>query len=224
MKIITYNPKSILNTASFLNEQLGKLNEDDRFVMFVYDTIIDKVKSKEKLVTEYENLMTKLDLPFMFFPYYLHFNKILPALVAKPSPRITVTMSNGTKFDVVQEPTFGLLILDVKKLKAIGFRFNEKYAKAFYLQDLILRCFEKKLYFSTNYFIDVKNSFELFDDTFEQGYNVDPGEFMKEKQLFYTDNKPIAEVINDFVTTMRNVLNQLVSAKNVNVEVVKESK
>lgn len=203
MKVISYNPKEIANVSSFMNKYIDEY-KDEKFLMFVFDDIISKVKNKEDLVHKYEELLTKLDLPYAFFPYYVHFNKILPNLINKPSPRITVKMKDGYLFDVVQEPSFGLLILNIEKLNKINFKFNEEYKVSFYIQDLINKCFIEKLYLSESYFIDVHSSYEFFNDDFKNGFMFDAKVFIEEKKKFFDENKDIKpEQINDFVKNLK---------------------
>ena len=137
----------------------------------------------------YENLLKTADLPYAFFPYYVHFNKILPGLSGKPSPRMSaVRAADGFRFDVVQEPSYGMLIIDVEKINSIGFRFNPSYKMAFYVQDLIKKCFDAKIYFSKSYMFS-------------------PKEFGEEKKLFFETemkNDNSQETINGFVQELRN--------------------
>lgn len=203
MKIISYDPKEITNISSFMNRYIDEYR-DEKFLMFVFDDVIGKAKDKAELVRRYEELMLKLDLPYAFFPYYAHFNKIFPGLIGKPSPRIAVRMKDGFMFDVVQDPCFGLLVVDVEKLNRIGFRFNEEYRLSFYIQDLISRCFSEKLYMSATYFIDVHSSYELFSDDFRDGYVFDVKAFLEEKRKFFEANSGVGvEQINDFVAGLK---------------------
>ena len=203
MKVISYDPKEITNISSFMNRYIDEYR-DEKFLMFVFDDVIGKAKDKAELVRRYEELMLKLDLPYAFFPYYAHFNKIFPGLISKPSPRIVVRMKDGFTFDVVQDPCFGLLVVDVEKLNRIGFRFNEEYKLSFYIQDLISRCFSEKLYMSATYFIDAHSSYELFSDDFRDGYVFDVKAFLEEKRKFFEANGGTAvEQINDFVAGLK---------------------
>lgn len=203
MKVISYDPKEITNISSFMNRYIDEYR-GEKFLMFVFDDVIGKAKDKAELVRRYEELMLKLDLPYAFFPYYAHFNKIFPGLISKPSPRIVVRMKDGFTFDVVQDPCFGLLVVDVEKLNRIGFRFNEEYKLSFYIQDLISRCFSEKLYMSATYFIDAHSSYELFSDDFRDGYVFDVKAFLEEKRKFFEANGGTAvEQINDFVAGLK---------------------
>ena len=207
MKVVHYNPREIQNVPAFLNKFLDEF-KNEKYVMFVYEDVIDKVKDKEAFVKAYENLLKTADLPYAFFPYYVHFNKILPGLSGKPSPRMSaVRAADGFRFDVVQEPSYGMLIIDVEKINSIGFRFNPSYKMAFYVQDLIKKCFDAKIYFSKSFFMDVHNSWDLFNDEFKDGYMFSPKEFGEEKKLFFETemkNDNSQETINGFVQELRN--------------------
>lgn len=204
MKVISYNPKEMENIASFMNKYIDEY-KDEKYIMFIFDDVLKEVKDKETLVHKYEELLTKMDLPYAFFPYYAHFNKILPNLIGKPSPRITVKMKDGFMFDVVQEPAFCMLVLDVEKLNKIGFKFNEAYKISFYIQDIINKCFSGGLYISRAYFLDVHNSYNLFNNDFKAGFMFNAKDFLEEKKKFYEENKDEGnEQINDFVKNLKN--------------------
>ncbi len=203
MKIISYDPDTIKDYSKFLNDALES-TKDEKYLMFVFNQIINAAKDKEEVAKKYEELLETMNLPFAFFPYYLHFNKILPALIAKPSPRIIGKTKNGFVFDVVQEPTFGLLAVNAQMLRDNGITFDDKFKTSFYIQDLIVKCFEKNLYFSASYFIDVHSSYELFNDDFRNGYKIDVKKFNDEKQEFFKiHNKNYSELINGYVEKLK---------------------
>lgn len=202
MKLVSYDPKEVVNIPEFLNEYLVTF-EDEKYIMFIFNDILEKVKDKQALCGAYETLLKRLDLPYAFFPYYLHYNKVFPDLISKPSPRISLTLHDGFKFDVVGSPAYGMLIVDVEKLKSINFNFNEEYTTSFYIQDLINACHKANLYFSSMYFIDVHNSHELFDSDFKEGHVYDQKEFAEEKSRFFSQNQITEEKINDYVTALK---------------------
>ncbi len=203
MKLISYDPQEIKNVPAFMNKCIDEYS-DERFFMFIFDSVIKYVIDKEELVHKYEELLTKLDLPYAFFPYYAHFNKILPNNLGKPSPRISAKLKDGFAFDIVQEPTFGMLVLDMEKLKKINFRFNEEYKMSFYIQDLIKKCLDNNLYFSEAYFIDVHESHKLFNFNFNNVFIYDRNKFVEEKQKYYNENKDhTSEQINDYVNNLK---------------------
>jgi len=203
MKVISYNPAKIENISCFMNEYLKEF-KNEKYLMFVFDEVANAIIDKNDLVHKYEELLEKLDLPYAFFSYYAHFNKILPNLIAKPAPRITVKMKDGYMFDVVQEPSFGLLVLNVEKLNKINFLFDETFKTAFYVQDLVTKCYDNKAYFSETYFIDVHNSFELFNTDFRKSFMFDAKVFTEEKKIFFELHKNIVnEPINDYVNAMK---------------------
>lgn len=204
MKLVSYNPNEVKNIPEFFNEYLTTF-KDEKYVMFIFNDVLEKVKDKQVLCGAYETLLKRLDLPYAFFPYYLHYNKIFPDSIAKPSPRISLTLNDGFKFDVVGSPAYGMLLVDVEKLNSINFSFNEEYRISFYIQDLINACHNANLYFSSMYFIDVHNSYELFNSDFREGHMYDQKEFIEEKSRFFGQNQVAEEKINDYVTNLKNI-------------------
>lgn len=204
MKVISYDPSEISDMPAFLNEGLKTYNTD-KYVMFVFNDILNAAKDKQVLCRAYEELLVRMNIPYAFFPYYVHFNRILPDTVRKPSPRISVNLKKSFRFDIVQEPAYGLMILDAAALRSTNFKFNEQYKLVFYIQDLIAHCFEKKLYFSNSFFLDVYQSYNLFKSDFKDGYAFNVEDFGKEKQLFLKDHQLKQEQINDFMKNLKNI-------------------
>ena len=203
MKLVSYDPNEVKNISTFFNEYLSTF-KDEKYVMFIFNDILDKVKDKSILCGAYESLLRRLDLPYAFFPYYIHFNKVFPDSIAKPSPRMSIKLKDDFLFDVVGSPAYGMLVVDVEKLQSINFSFNEEYRISFYIQDLINACHKNNLYFSSMYFIDVHNSYELFDSEFKEGHGYDAKEFMEEKSRFFGQNQIAEEKINDYLMTLKN--------------------
>jgi len=205
MIVVTYNPEKTDNVPAMMNKHLAE-NKDEKYILFIFEEIYKHVKDKTEFVRKYENLMKDVDLPYAFFPYYLHFNKILPDSAAKPSPRAHVTVTDkNLKFDIVAQPAFGMLLVDVQKLNSINFKFNEEYKFIFYLQDLIKKCHENKIGYSSSYFLDVTNSYELFDDSFNSGFFAYPfKDFVEEKKKYIEKEKqPEFEQINSFIELLK---------------------
>ena len=119
--------------------------------------------SKEDVIQAYLDLMQELDLPFTFFPYYSTFNRVLTDSLNFINPKLMIN-ANGKQYPVVIQPVYGLLILDVKKIKSINFKFDQTYPEIFYLQDLIEKCFQEKLWISNCAFIDICNSNSYLKD------------------------------------------------------------
>ena len=204
MKVIHYNLKTVDNAAKFFNEQIAE-NKDERYIMFIYDDIYEKAKDINEVARKYEELLVRLDVPYAFFPYYLHFNKILPAHVGKPSPRMSVTLQDKFVFDVVQEPAFGMLVVDSQKLRSMNFTFNEKYKICFYIQDLIATCHKNNTYFSNTFFVDVHDSYDLFKDNFSNGESIQSKIFLEEKNEFFKEHaEDKHESINDYLANLKN--------------------
>ena len=138
-------------------------NEYSGFIMFIFDEILAEAKDKNLLCESYEKLLKDFNLPYAFFPYFLHFNKVLPNLISFPNPKLKINTKNGS-FNVVIQPCFGMLVLNLNLIK--DFKFDEQFGTSFYVQDLIHYCKEKDLYFSKSFFMDVCDSYKLFNSSF----------------------------------------------------------
>lgn len=203
MKIVKYDPKTVDNVPAFFNSYIDEM-KGEKYVMFVFKDIYESAKDGEALVKKYEELLSTLDIPYSFFSYYAHFNKVMPGYSSMPCPRMRLKSKDGFDFEVVQDPAYGLLVLDLEKLRSINFRFNEKYKLAFYIQDLIKACFDNKIYFSKAFFIDVFHSEEMFNSTFDNVFLFDVKTFLEEKKTYYADNgNTVSEKINDYVKTLK---------------------
>jgi hypothetical protein len=201
MKIIKYNPTKIQSISNFFNDEIKKC--EDIYIMFIYDDICDEVKNLEEFAKAYANLLSIHDLPFAFFPYYVHFNKVLNEYNKFPNPRAHIK-KGGTLFDVVNQPGLGMLVLNVNKIKESGFTFSGNYECAFYLQELIMFCKENNLYHSTLYFYDVFKSWEYLKSNIVKGYLPNVKNFKQEKELFYKTYSQEDEGLNNFIEKIRN--------------------
>ena len=202
MKIVSYNPNEVPNIPAMMNQQIA--DSEDNFIMFVFDNVVDQMIDKQACCNAYKNFMLRFNLPFMIFPYYMHFNKILPDSIAKPNPRATIKLKKtGEVFDVVGMVAYGMLIVNKSRLADIGFKFDERYAKAFYVQDLMNRCFEKKIWMSNQYYIDIHNSWTMFKSNIREGYAVPSKVFLAEREEFAKNNKDGAQAINDFIQLLK---------------------
>lgn len=216
MKIISYDPKNIENISKFFNETIDNYRHEsdyNGFIMFIFEDILNHAINKENLINSYKNLLINFDLPFAFYPYNLHFNKVLPSSNSIPTPKIHGKYKD-LDFDVVNQPCFGMLVLNLNKL--CNFKFNEEYEVSFYIQDLIFYCKTNNLYLSNSFFIDVHDSFKLFNSNFKTGFLPNVEKFKKEKEMFFSKNKNEPENINNFVKFLKeklnpvdNILNQL---------------
>lgn len=204
MKIIKYDPSNISNIPKFFNDEISK-NNDQKFIMFIFENIINEVKNIDDLEKSYMCLLEEYDLPFAFFPYNVHFNKTYKEFKPIPHPKIR-GVHDLKEFDIVSEPSFGMLILNLEKLK--DFKFNEDYKISFYIQDLIHYCKDNNLYISDGFFFDVKESWKLFNSTFDKGWLPDVASFKKEKELFFSTHQQSEKSILDFINRLKERFNK----------------
>lgn len=207
MKVVSYNPKNIENVSKFFNESILEYKNEETFdgyIMFIFDDILNHANNQDELKNSYKNLLDNFNLPYAFYPYYLHFNKVLSKTNSIPNPKI-YGKHDSKEFDVVNQPCFGLLILNLNKLN--DFKFNEDYKVSFYIQDLIFYCKENKLYVSDAFFVDVHNSYKLFNDNFKNGFLPNVDQFKKEKELFFSKHEAVNENINNFINLLKEHLN-----------------
>lgn len=196
--IIKYDPNKIENIPLFFNEQIDK-HQDEKFIMFIFNDIFEKINNKDDFFSKYKNLLEKFNLPYAFYPYYIHFNKVLKRYISFPNPRMRIKINNKNGFDVVNQTAYGMVILNMEKLKTINFKFNESYEKCFYIQQLIEECYKNNLYFSSSWYIDVFESYNLVNDSFKEGYKIDIKNFTEEKTKFFSSYKQEKEDLNKFL-------------------------
>ena len=209
--IIKYDPEKIENIAKFLNEEIEKYPEE-RYLMFIFNDIFDNLKNPDEFFQKYKEVLERFDLPYAFYPYYIHFNKVLKRYISYPNPRMRINIANKPAFDVVNQTSYGMVILDTEKLKLINFKFNELYEKCFYIQQLIEECFKNNLYFSSCWYIDVYESYKLVNDSLKDGFKIDINKFSEEKAKFfsiYTQNKEdLKEYINKLNVRCKEIKEQ----------------
>lgn len=163
-KIIKYS-KDLGNTdnvPAFYNKELLSAYNDEKidYLTFVQDDIYDNCKDPNQFINDYKEFLVKWNLPYIFFPYYIYFNKLLPEEAALPNPRLCLNIKNTEKINVVCMITYGFLLVDIKKLKSIDFKFNEQYTELFWVQDLAEQCFKNNLWISNCCFLDRLNSWK----------------------------------------------------------------
>ena len=202
MKIVSYNPAEVQNIPAMMNRQIAESTDD--FIMFIFDKLLEQMVDKEKACSEYQTFMQKFNLPFMMFPYYMHFNKIMHGYLSKPNPRAVVHIKKtGEVFDVIGTASYGMLIVNKKRLASIEFRFDERFPKAFYIQDIMYNCFKKGIWMSSTYLIDIHDSWKMFKDT-EKGYVIDGPVFAKEREEFMKTHEDQPQAINDFIGLLKS--------------------
>lgn len=184
-KIIVFNPNTIKESSipAYLNSELefAYKNEKLSYITFIYDDLSKNLIDQNKFINSYKEFMQKWDLPYSFFPYYVYFNKLLPDLLNKPNPKFNINIKNDSPINVICSPTYGFLMLDIKKLKSINFRFNEEYTQLYYIQDLIQKCYEHKFWISNCCFIDRFESWKDLKEQTTNGFLMDNNKFTAEK-------------------------------------------
>lgn len=217
--IIKYDPKTIENVASFLNNEIDK-NANEKYIMFIFNDIHDKVININDFYNKYVNLIETFDLPFAFYPYYIHFNKALKNSLSIKSPKMKISINKKYMCDIVNQMAYGMIIINLEKIKSINFKFDEQFKLCFYLQDLAEKCYQNKLYISASSFLDVPDSFNLVTDSFKNGHFIDTSKFAEEKTKFYTKNKPVKENLNTFITDLKSLCQKIKSKTQNKVELI----
>lgn len=200
MKLIKYDPNEVKNISEFFNNEIKKC--DEKYIMFLFNDIYNEVINIDDFMNAYENLMEKNNLPFAFFPYYVHFNKVLNDFIKFPNPRAHITFEDN-KFDIVNQPGMGMLSLNLEKIK--DFKFSGKFNEAFYVQEVVMYCVEKDLYFSKLYFYDVFESWKFLKTNITKGYLPNVKLFKEEKKAFYQNYNQEDEGINNFLLKIKNI-------------------
>ena len=208
-KIITYMPSDLKTSVpAFFNTILTDAfnNESIKYVTFVQTDLMLNCKDFNKFVQDYQLFLNIWNLPYVFFPYYAYFNKMLPHSLGIPNPKLDITLADKKHINVVMSPAYGFLILDIDKLKSIDFKFNESYTELYYMQDLIQKCFENNLWLSNSCFLDKHNSWNDLKQVTLDGYAIDSEKFKSERneynKLNFTYQSP-----NDFVIKFKEKYN-----------------
>lgn len=203
-KIITYDPNKLdISVPAYYNKILAETykNEKVKYLTFIQADLAEQCKDFSKFISNYLDFLTEWNLPYIFFPYYLYFNKMLPNILGKPNPKLEV-IAGDKKLNVVMSPAYGFLMLDVKKLKDINFSFNESYTELFYLQDLIQTCYEKDLWISNCCFLDRYQSWEDLKELSLTGYTINSLKFNAEKTE-YEKRSVEYKSPNEFLVTFK---------------------
>lgn len=194
-KIITYIPREIIKTQSipeYFNKELEKAYENEKIdnIIFIQKDVQDNIIDFNKFIEQYTQLMIDYDLPYCFYPYYIYFNRLLPNILNKPNPKLNITIKKVKNIQVVCAPAYGFLMLNVKKLKDINFKFDVSLPELYWMQDMIQRCYEFSLWVSNCCFLDVPESWKMMKDSYNiQGYYVNGEKYKKEKETY--DKKQI---------------------------------
>ena len=171
------------NVPAFYNKELEAAYQNDKieYITFIQDDLYDNCKNPQQFINDYKDFLVKWNLPYVFFPYYIYFNKLLPEEVALPNPRLLLNIKNVQKVNVVCMIAYGFLVVDVKKLKSINFKFNEQYTELFWLQDLAEQCFKNNLWVSNCCFLDRVESWKDLKVVTLTGHYTNNDKFNKEK-------------------------------------------
>ena len=187
-KIVVYTPTAISESVpAFFNKELNIAYKKDKlqFITFCQQDIVDNCIDFNKFVSDYKDFMIKYDLPYVFFPYYVHFNKVLPEYIGLPNPKLEIILNGGKdKLNAISCVSYGFLMLNIKKLKEINFKFNEDLPILYYMQDLIQKCFDNKLWISNCVFIDRHESWKDLKQLTVDGYQLNSKLFKEFKRRF----------------------------------------
>lgn len=188
-KVITYYPTELngKSVPQFFNEELEKAyaNEKLSTITFIQTDLQSQLKDFNQFVSSYKEFLFEWNLPYVFFPYYVYFNKTLPQYLAKPMPKLEIFIKNkNAKINMVIAPAYGFLMLDLKKLKSINFKFNEEFTELYYLQDLSQKCFDNKLWVSNCCYIDRYESFKDLKELTLNGYMTNSEKYNKEREIY----------------------------------------
>lgn len=183
-KIITYQQN--INIPEFFNLELNKAYKDNKQtkLTFIQTDLLSNLKNSKDFFDKYNSFMDEWDLPYVFFPYYVYFNKLLPNELGKPNPKYIFNIKNKKKVDVITQPVYGFLILNVKKMKSINFNFNIEYSEIYYLQDMIEKCYQNNLWISNCYFIDRHESWKDLKQLTIDGKLVNVKKYNEEKEKY----------------------------------------
>jgi hypothetical protein len=207
-KIIVYNPKNIKEETipAYLNTELKKAYANTKlsYITFIFEDLSKTLKDQNLFATKYKDFMKEWNLPYVFFPYYVYFNKMLPNTLQRPNPKLKVNIKGKSPINVITAPAYGFLMLDVKRLKSINFEFNENYTELYYIQDLIQKCYENKFWISNCCFIDRFNSYEDLKELTLEGLTINSEKFNKEKAEYDKQGfkyQSVQEFLNDLKGT-----------------------
>lgn len=201
--IIKYDPKTVKNTAKFLNDSLESY-KNEKYIMFIFNDIYDDIIDINQFYYKYVNLLKRFNLPFAFYPYYIHFNKVLWRSLSFGAPKMKISINKDRACDVINQAAYGMLIIDTEKLKSINFKFDESFKLCFYIQDLAEECFKNKLTLSASSFLDVDDSFSMLKSPLKEGHFIDAKLFAEEKTKFYAKNTPQKEDVNEFIKALKD--------------------
>lgn len=210
-KLITYDFG--INVPKLVNEylEIEYKNQENQYLIFSQNDIINLAIDKDKLCNEYVNFMNNWEVPFSFYCYYGRFNSVLPEYANHPNPRLIIKTAKG-KADLISQLAYGFLILNVSMLKSQNIKLDETYPAIYYLQDLAEQCFKTKLWLSNCNFFDIHESWKLFKEHKNNGYNINIKDFNEEKERYdklnikYMDLKEFLDIYKAHIHKEDNVV------------------
>lgn len=210
-KIVVYDPTKLQKSVpAYYNEILTDVYEnstDIDTITFAQQDLLLNLKDKNEFIKAYLNFIQEWDLPFAFFPYYGHFARALYESMNIPNPKLEIKLSDNEKINVVVQPTYGFLVVNVKKFKDINFKFNEEFTEIYYLQDMVQKMYEAKLWISNCSFIDIFESWNYLKDQAANYYLIDMQKYQKESEKYeakeLVDLNKFLELLKEYVTKIK---------------------
>lgn len=182
-KLITYMPGE--NIPRVANALLAReyQNQTYKYLIFSQIDIIELAYDKDELCKAYVDFLDTWKLPFGFYSYYGRFNSVLPESANKPNPRLILKTKYG-KCDLISQFAYGFLIINVELFKQANIKMDETYPAIFYIQDLAEQCFQKNLWLSNCFYFDIHESWKMFKEHKNNGYNINIRDFQEEKERY----------------------------------------
>jgi hypothetical protein len=202
-----------INVPQLVNKYLTAeyANQEHEYLIFSQSDILAIAKDKNELCNTYINFMNAWKVPFTFYCYYGRFNSVLPDSANHPNPRLVVKTEKG-KADLISQLAYGFLVLNVSMLKSKNIKLDESYPAIFYLQELAEQCYRTKLWLSNCCFFDVHESWKLFKEHKNNGYNIDIKAFNEEKERYNKQNieyKDIREFLEIYKASIHPIQNNV---------------
>ena len=211
-KLFTYK-EGTLNVPQFINTELSKeyTEQHYKYLIFAQEDVINNAKDKEQLCKAYTDFMDFWKLPFTTYAFYGRFNSVMPETANRPNPKLIIECKKG-KVCVIGQPAYGFLIVNIEMLKSKNIKCDESYPEIFYLQDLAEKCYKENLWISNNNFLDINESWTLFKEHKNNGYNIDIKKFVSEKNR-YNQIPRNYKPLNDFIENFKKYINDEASVK-----------
>lgn len=187
--VLVYVPSQVSSIVQMFNKHLKnrykEINQNENFYqIFIHKDLNDNLKDSQQFFNDYISFMQKWDMPYCFFPYYTYFNRVLPDIVNKPNPRVKLNIKDNGEYNIVNQICHGCIILNINKLKSINFLFDKDFPTIFYLQDLVQKCYENKLWLSNCWFLDRLDSWKDLKEINCKGWTFDGNKFQEEKKKY----------------------------------------